>query len=138
MQANVTAQSQPYRLRQRLEEAGIAHGQEIRADLPGIRVTAARSPLAELHQWLGGHATPAKDGEVFFCSMDRVRVRSRLNAGDGRPLPGTVTLEGFEVATAGQFDILNALVQSNGDIRVIVDSESQVVSAGSAGAGSAS
>jgi hypothetical protein len=70
--------------------------------------------------------------------MERLRVRTRLNAGDGRALPETVTLEGFEVATVGEFDILNALVQSNGNIRVIVDSESEIISAAGAGAGNSS
>jgi hypothetical protein len=130
MQTRVTAHSQPYRLRQRLEEAGIRHGQEIRADLRGIHVSVAHSPLGELYQWSGGHVGRPNAGDVYFCMMGRLQVRSLLQSGDGRPLPENVVLEGFEVGAAGQFDILNALVQSNGDIRVIVDQESQVVSAG--------
>jgi hypothetical protein len=127
MQTRVTAQSQPYRLRQRLEEAGVEHDQEVRADLRGIRVSIAHSPLGELYQWSGGHVGRPNEGDVYFCTMGRLRVRSLVHAGDGQPLPETVVLEGFEVPTAGHFDILNALVQSNGDIRVIVDQESQVV-----------
>ncbi len=38
MEARVTAQSQSYRLRERMQEAKVSHGQEIRADLPNVRV----------------------------------------------------------------------------------------------------
>jgi len=40
MEAGVTLQSQSFRLRERMEEANVFHGQEIRADLPNIRVLA--------------------------------------------------------------------------------------------------
>lgn len=126
MQTRVTSQSQPYRLRHRLEEAGVAHGEEIRADLTGVRVTAAGGTFAEVRQWFRPESKPAA-GDVFFCTMGRVRVREILQAGDRRPLPDTVELEGLEVPTAGDFDILNALVQSNGRIRVVVDRETSVV-----------
>jgi hypothetical protein len=38
MEARVTSSSQVERLRERMEQAEVRHGQEIRADLPGIRV----------------------------------------------------------------------------------------------------
>jgi hypothetical protein len=41
MEPRVFAHSQSYRLRERMNEAEIHHGQEVRADLSGIRVTAA-------------------------------------------------------------------------------------------------
>jgi hypothetical protein len=40
MEARVTAHSQAYRLRERMAQPEVQHGQEIRADLPGIGVTA--------------------------------------------------------------------------------------------------
>ena len=40
MEARVTAHSQAYRLRERMAQAEVQHGQEIRADLPGIGVLA--------------------------------------------------------------------------------------------------
>jgi hypothetical protein len=40
MQAYVTVHSQAYRLRAQMAQAKVQHGQEIRADLPGIAVTA--------------------------------------------------------------------------------------------------
>ena len=114
MEARVTAQSQSLRLVERMEEAKIYHGQEIRADLPDVRVTA----LA------GG-----REGQVFFCTMGPIRVREILHRGDGRPLPTSVAVEGLEVPTAGSYDILNALVRSNGDLRLVVDDQTWVVPA---------
>ena len=112
MEARITAQSQPFRLIERMEEARVYHGQEIRADLPNIRVTA----LA------GGRA-----GQVFFCTMGPIRVREILNRGDDRPLPSNIVVEGLEVPTSGSYDILNALVCSNGDLRLVVDDKTRVV-----------
>ena len=112
MEARVTAQSQTLRLRERIEEAKVYHGQVVRADLPNVRVTA----LA------GG-----KEGQVFFCTLGPIRVREILNRGDDRPLPSNVAVERLEVPTSGNFDILNALVSSNGDLRLVVDDQTRVV-----------
>jgi hypothetical protein len=117
MEARVTSQSQPFRLIERMEEAKILHGQEVRADLPNVRVTA----LA------GG-----RDGQALFCNMGPIRVREVLNRGDDRPLTANVTLEGLEVPISGTYDLLDALVSSNGDIRVAVDERTRVVPAAGA------
>src|SRR3989441_1622403 len=68
-------------------------------------------------------------GEVFFCKLGAIRVREVLNPGDDRPLPTTVRLEGLTVPHSGGYDLLNALVYSNGDIRLVVDAQTQVVRA---------
>lgn len=114
MEARVTSQSQPFRLIEKMEEAKIFHGQEVRADLPNVRVTA----LA------GG-----RDGQALFCNMGPIRVRGILNRGDDRPLSANITLEGLEVPISGTYDIFNALVSSNGDIRLVVDDKTTVVAA---------
>ena len=114
MEARITAQSQPFKLIERLEEAKVYHGQEIRADLPNVRVTA-----------LPG----STEGQVFFCTLGPIRVRETLNRGDDRPLPSNVAVEGLAVPTSGRYDILNALVCSNGDLRLVVDDKTWVVSA---------
>jgi hypothetical protein len=114
MEARVTSQSQSFRLVERMEEARISHGQEIRADLPNVRVTA----LA------GG-----REGQVLFCHVGPIRVRGILNRGDDRPLPGNLAVEGLEVPTSGSYDILNALVCSNGDLRLVADDKTWVVPA---------
>jgi len=124
MEARVTLQSQSYRLRERMEEANISHGQEIRADLPNIRVLA-----------LAGSG----EGQALFCTMGPIRVREILNRGDERPLPTDVALEGLQVFGSGTYDVLNARVSSNGNLRLVVDDKTRVVPAVSAvGAGQAS
>ena len=114
MEARITAQSQPYKLVERLQEAQVYHGQEIRVDLPNVRVSA-----------LAG----SKEGQVFFCALGPIRVREILNRGDDRPLPSHVAVEGLTVPASGSYDILNALVSSNGDLRLVVDDKTWVVSA---------
>lgn len=114
MKAGITSQSQTFRLVESMQEANIHHGQEIRADLPNIRVVA-----------LSG----AGEGQALFCTMGPIRVREILNRGDDRPLPSNVAVEGLEVPTSGCFDILNALVSSNGDLRLVVDDKTRVVPA---------
>ena len=114
MEARITAQSQPFKLIERMNEAKVYHGQAIRADLPNVRVTA----LA------GG-----REGQVFFCTMGPIRVREILNRGDDRPLPSTVAVEGLAVPNSGTYDIINALVCSNGDLRLVIDDKTRVVSA---------
>ena len=119
MEARVTANSQAYRLKERMEQAEVGHGQEIRADLPGIRVGAVS------RAWLGTRE-PDK-AEVFFCSMGPIRLRRTSILGDGKPLPNQAIVQGFNVSAEGTYDLINALVRSNGDLRVIVDEVTQVV-----------
>lgn len=121
MEARVTAYSQADRLREGMEKAAVQHGQEIRADLPGIRV------LAMARKWFSAK-DPGK-GEVLFCTMGPIRVREVTSPGDGRPLPTTVTLEGLVVPSSGAYDLLNTLVRSNGDLQLIVDEATRVVPA---------
>jgi len=66
-------------------------------------------------------------GIVFFCTMGSITVRDVLAPGDARPLPHEVVLEGLAVPEPGTYDILNALVHSNGALRVRVDSATRVV-----------
>ncbi|HEX6615895.1 MAG TPA: hypothetical protein VF046_06275 [Gemmatimonadales bacterium] len=119
MQARVTAASQTYRLRERMEKAEVNHGQEIRADLPGVRV------MAMGRDWLSLRPRPV--GEVFFCTMGPIRIRKEAIPGDGHALPASVILDGLEVPGAGTYDLMNVLVRSNGDLRLIVDEAARVV-----------
>jgi hypothetical protein len=112
MEVRVNAQSQVYRLRERLTEAAVSHGAAVRADLRNVRVTSVPG-------------TP--DGLVFFCNMEPIRVRELLAYGDGGPLPHGIELGGLNVPNGGVYDIFNAHVSSNGDLRVTVDSAAQVV-----------
>jgi hypothetical protein len=72
-------------------------------------------------------ARDKRKGEVLFCTMGRIRVRKVTIPGDGLPLPTTVVVEGLNVPSAGTYDLLGALVQSNGDLRLIVDHATRVV-----------
>jgi hypothetical protein len=119
MEPRVMAHSQSYRLRERMAEAAIGHGQEVRADLPGIRVTA------EFADWR--QAPERNAGVIFFCTMGSIRVREILAEGDGNPLPKEVVLEGLVVPEPGTYDILNAVVHSNGTLRVRADAATKVV-----------
>lgn len=119
MEPRVMMHSQVHRLRERMAEAEIRHGQEVRADLPGIRVTA------EAAGWR--NAAEPKRGVIFFCTMGAIRIREVLASGDEQPLPSEVVLEGLVVPEPGTYDILNALVHSNGALRLQVDSATQVV-----------
>ena len=114
MEARVTSQSQPFRLMERMEEAKVFHGQEVRADLPNVRITA-----------LAGSG----EGQALFCNLGPIRVREIVHRGDDGPLPTNVTIEGLEVSISGTYDILNALVSANGDLRLVVDDKARVVPA---------
>ena len=103
MEPRVMAHSQTRRLRERMGEAAIGHGQEARVDLPGIRV--------------GARTAGESSGPIFFCTMGPIQVHEVLAPGDGGPLPTEVVLKGLVVPEPGTYDILNALVHSNGCVR---------------------
>jgi len=118
MEARVTAYSQAHRLRERMAQAEVQHGQELRADLPGIGVTAMA------RDWFTARHTGK--GQVLFCTMGPIRVRKVAIPGDGGPLPTDAIVEGLEVDCGGTYDLLNVLVRSNGDLRLIVDEVTRV------------
>jgi hypothetical protein len=119
MEPRVMAHSQTHRLRERMVEAQIQHGQEVRVDLPGIRVSA------EAERW-PTRAEP-QQGVIFFCTMGAIKVREIIASGDTQPLPTEVLVEGLKVPEPGMYDILNALVHSNGALRLQVDSATRIV-----------
>jgi hypothetical protein len=119
MEPRVMAHSQAFRLRERMAEAAIGHGQEVRADLTGIRVSASMT------DWRS--APDPNVGIVFFCTMGSIRVREVLDQGDGQPLPMEVILDGLTVPEPGTYDVLDAVIHSNGALRVRVDERTRVV-----------
>jgi hypothetical protein len=100
-------------------EAAIGHGQEVRADLPGIRVTADAE----------GWRTSAEQqrGIVFFCTMGAITIREVVSLGDGQPLPTEAVVEGLVVPEPGTYDILNVLIHSNGKLQLRADAETRIV-----------
>ena len=119
MEPRVMAHSQSHRLRERMVEASIRHGQEVRADLPGIRITADAD---------GWRSPPAQQrGIVFFCTMGAIKIREVVAPGDGDPLPTDAVVEGLVVPYSGTYDILNALIHSNGKLQLKIDSATRIV-----------
>ncbi len=114
MEARVTSQSQLFRLRERMEEANVSHQQELRADLPNVRVTAIAG---------------TGDAQVLFCNLGPIRVRDVVSSGDNGPLPTWVAVHGLEVPMAGTYDICNVRLSSNGDIELAVDDRTYIVPA---------
>src|SRR5437016_13816121 len=90
MEARVTAYSQAHRLRERMAQAEVQHGQEIRADLPGIGVTAMA------RDWFTARHTGK--GQVLFCTMGPSRVRKVRLRSEGGPLRSDAIVERLEVA----------------------------------------
>jgi hypothetical protein len=117
MEARVTAYSQSHRLRERMADAEVRHGQEVRADVRGVRVQLA-APA-----WI--RRRDIVKGDVFFCAMGPVEVRRVSIEGDGGPLPEDTILEGLQVPIEGTYDLINVLVRSNGDLRLIMDEASR-------------
>ena len=113
MEARITAQSQSFKLRERLEEAKVSHGQEVRADLPNVRV---------------GVLAATGEAQLMFCNMGSIHVRELVQPGDQGPLAAEVTLQGLAVPVPGNYDLLNARVSVNGSIHVAVDRDTLVVS----------
>jgi hypothetical protein len=102
-----------------MKEAEIRHGQEVRADLTGIRVTTA------LERWRT--ASDPNGGAIFFCTMGPIRIREVLSQGDGDPLPTEVILDNLVVPGPGTYDLINAIVHSNGSLLVRVDEATRIV-----------
>jgi len=101
MEARITAQSQSFRLRERLEEAKVSHGEEARVDLPGVRVAVLAA---------------TGEAQLMFCNMGSIRVRQLMQRGDERPL-------------ATDVELVNAYLSVNGSSHVRVDAETEVVPA---------
>src|SRR5204862_7178672 len=118
MEARITAQSQSFKLRERLEEAKVSHGQEIRADLPNVRVAVLAA---------------TGEAQLMFCNMGSIRVRELVQPGDQGPLASEVTLQGLAVPFPGSYDLVNARISVNGSIHVAVDLATEVVPNGRRG-----
>ena len=118
MEARITAQSQSFKLRERLEEAKVSHGQEVRADLPNVRVAVLAA---------------TGEAQLMFCNMGSIRVRELVQQGDHGPLATEVTLQGLAVPFPGSYDLVNARISVNGSIHVAVDLATEVVPNGRRG-----
>src|ERR1700694_5933906 len=101
MEAHVTDRSQGYRLQQRAREAKVRHGEEVRADIPNIRV-------APTHAFSGRFGWPRRaesGGEIFFCEIGPLHIREIVVEGDDAPLPSTVGVEGLGGPAPGRYQL---------------------------------
>jgi len=87
LRARVNEFSQPHVLLQRLDEAGVRHGQDAVAEI-GFRV-GNPDPL---------HGTTAT---TFFCDTGAIHIIDVTGHPDGQQLPERVTVEGLTVAGPG-------------------------------------
>ena len=129
MQLIVTSDSQTDRLRRRATEARLSHGQEVRVDVPRIRVARRPTPVRRLLAWLWNGARgpkPVSPGEIYFCEVGPLTVRQQVAAGDGGPMPSTVVVDGLTAPDAGYYDLQNVLVRSNGDLRLVADEQTRL------------
>jgi hypothetical protein len=62
--------------------------------------------------------------------MGPIRVREILTSGDEAALPESAVVDGVNVPTPGYYDLVNVLVRTNGDIRLVVDRETTIVPVG--------
>jgi hypothetical protein len=75
---------------------------------------------------LGERHAAAEGPAIFFCQMGPIRIRETLTPGDDAALPHTAAVDGVVVAEPGYYDLLNVLVRTNGDIRLVVDEATRV------------
>src|SRR5438034_8447484 len=106
MEARITAQSQSFKLRERLHEAQVSHGQEVRADLPNVRVAVLAA---------------TGEAQLMFCNMGSIRVRELVQSGDQGPLAVEVPLQGLAVPVPGSSDLVNAGASVSGSIQAGVN-----------------
>ncbi len=110
MKARVTEHSQVSVLRHRMEEAGIHHGDDVRADIANVLVRNAKDGT----------------GEVLFCSAGPITVRETLSAGDHGPLPATAVTENVDVTERAPYDLVNVRIFADGDIHIVADERTRI------------
>ncbi|MDE3059186.1 MAG: hypothetical protein KGJ59_14660 [Bacteroidota bacterium] len=124
--AVVTPTSQVEKLKLHMSEKGVTHAEEIRADIPGVRIgEGVYAEGVTALQKIAGKAP--ESAPIFFCNIAELNIRKILKKGDGGAIPDQAVIRGLNVETAGRFDLINARIFSNGSINVIVDEETAVV-----------
>lgn len=104
--------SQPHRLRQRLHEAGVQHGQQVEAEIE-VRVE-------------GAEAEGAQTATVFFCNMPGLAEFQIIGEPDGEELPEYAIIDGFDVDRDGYWRV-PVLISPNGVMNVTVIGEPVLV-----------
>lgn len=116
LEAQVGKQSQSHKLKERLQEAGITHGETARVDLSGIRVGSADR----------GGRKKVKEPQVYFCRVGPVRVVERLEDGDGGPLPEEAELADVSFPRRGVHHLESVVVHTNGRMKLEADEKTEI------------
>lgn len=106
-----TLYSQPHVLQVRMQEANLAHGDRVTANISPVRLESNLDRMI-----------------MYFCPAQAVEVTNRLEAGDGGAIPPEVTLQGLTVPgnfKPGLYELKNVQLFSNGTMQVIATADTQ-------------
>lgn len=109
IEAQTSKQSQSHKLKERLQEAGFTHGESARVNLSGVALRQSQ------------------DGpKVYFCDVGPVQVVERIETGDGNALPEEAELSDVVFPRRGLHRLENAIIRTNGRMRVEADEKTEV------------
>jgi hypothetical protein len=116
--AVISCYSQAHVLRYRMEEQNMTHGQNVIANLYGVRLESY------------------PDGKfMYFCPTQEITILEKIEDGDGGRIPEELTIHGpkgegtpFEIpvhVTSGLYEVRNVRLYSNGTIQVHATSDTE-------------
>ena len=96
-----------------MEEAGITHGEEIEANLIGVRINLEDPDDKDKKE----------QPMLYFCPMDKLIVINKAGTGDGEVLPRKVALPEGDLLTTeklcnGLYNINGVKISSNGQVSI--------------------
>ncbi len=115
LNGRTTVHSQPEKLREKVEAAGIRHGERARVNLIGV----------EASEFLSGLQT----GEISvqFCHMDRLEVIAKSGEPDGGEVPEEARIENIKIPGEGVYDWLGVELSLNGAMALRRTAASRIV-----------
>jgi hypothetical protein len=106
----VTSYSQPHVLQHYMKEKDLSHGDRVIADIGPVRL--------ESHPF---HGSANIKPVIYFCPIQSIDIKTRLNDGDGGTLPVEATLNGIRMGEGmapGLYMLRNVELYSNGTLQV--------------------
>jgi hypothetical protein len=111
----ITADSQHYKLKEKMEEASMKHGTTAIVNLDNIKLKYSRG-------WKYNNL------DLFFCEMKPIEVVKITEKGDGKDIPNQLSqINGFKVEKAGVYRIENVLLTSNGTMQMHKTRETKLI-----------
>lgn len=101
----ITGYSQPHVLQTRMRQEKLAHGDRVIANLSPVRIENAFGKTV-----------------LYFCPLQNIEVRNRIETGDGGAIPEEAIIKGFVVPKdikPGLYTLNNVELFSNGKMQVI-------------------